>query len=178
MSAPPHSRTEQAQTEAIRKLRGGPRTDAAGTNGASIYAGLVTRAIALALDGVVVNGAALLVGVTVGLALSILHLPSDADAAIAAVMGVLWVIWSFSYFVFFWSTTGQTPGSRVMSIRVIDAQRRGPLKPRRALLRFGALWLAAIPLFAGYLMMLWDDRSRCFQDRVARTVVVYVPVVS
>jgi uncharacterized RDD family membrane protein YckC len=36
--------------------------------------------------------------------------------------------------------------------------------------------LAAIPLLAGFLMMLWDDRRRCLQDRLARTVVVYAPV--
>jgi hypothetical protein len=60
-----------------------------------------------------------------------------------------------------------------MHIRVIDRRRRGPLKPRRALLRFIGLCLAALPLLAGLWMMLWDDRGRCLQDRIARTVVVY-----
>ncbi len=178
MSTPPiHSRTARAQSEAIRRLRGptGPVAATASANGAPIYAGLVTRAIALALDAAIVNGVAALVAVTVGLGLSLLHIPSQAQDAIAAVMAGLWVIWSFAYFVFFWSTTGQTPGARVMSIRVIDAHRRGPLKPRRALVRFAALCLAAIPLLAGFWIMLWDSRSRCFQDRVARTLVVYVP---
>jgi len=63
----------------------------------------------------------------------------------------------------------------VMSIQVIDVRRRGPLKPRRALVRFAALIVAVIPLGAGILIMLWDRRGRCLQDRVARTVVVYVP---
>ena len=36
--------------------------------------------------------------------------------------------------------------------------------------------LATIPLFAGFLIMLWDDRRRCLQDRIAHTVVVHAPV--
>jgi hypothetical protein len=35
--------------------------------------------------------------------------------------------------------------------------------------------LAALPLFAGYLMILVDDRRRGLQDRMARTVVIEQP---
>jgi uncharacterized RDD family membrane protein YckC len=140
------------------------------------YAGLVTRALAFAIDAAIVNGCALLVGVVVGLGLSILHLPEQADVVIAAILGGLWVLWTVGYFAFFWSTTGQTPGDRVMRVRVIDGRDRGPLKLRRAIVRFGGMILAAIPLLAGFLIMLWDDRRRCLQDRLARTVVVDAPV--
>jgi hypothetical protein len=37
------------------------------------------------------------------------------------------------------------------------------------------LVLATIPLFAGFLMMLWDRRRRCLQDHLARTVVIHAP---
>lgn len=176
--------TEHAQIEAIRRLRGAAltsRDDGALTSqdgGASApggYAGLVTRALALAIDAAIINGAAALVGVTAGLALSILHLPTQANALIAAVWGAFVVVCSVAYFVFFWSSTGQTPGASAMCIAVVDGHGRGSLKPRRALLRFAALCLAAIPLLAGLLMMLWDDRGRCLQDRLARTIVVYAP---
>ena len=167
---------EHAQRAAIRRLRGdSPAARDSPMASTGIYAGLVTRAIALALDSLVVNGSALLAGVTVGLGVSLLHLPEESNVLIASVMGALWALWSVAYFVFFWSSTGQTPGSRVMCIRVLDARRRGPLKPRRAALRFVSLCVAAIPLLAGIWMMLWDDRRRCLQDRVTRTVVVYVP---
>jgi uncharacterized RDD family membrane protein YckC len=120
----------------------------------------------------VVNGCALVVGVTVGLGLSILHLPSTVDAIIAAILVGLAVIWLVAYFTFFWSTTGQTPGDRVMHIEVIDRQ-GVPLRPLRAAMRFGYLILAALPLLAGILIMLWDDRRRGLHDRLARTTVVY-----
>jgi uncharacterized RDD family membrane protein YckC len=35
--------------------------------------------------------------------------------------------------------------------------------------------LSAIPLCAGFLMILVDRRRRALHDRIVRTVVVYVP---
>lgn len=175
-AGPQDVETAQARAAAIRRRREAltgttpadhPRMPAEGD-----YAGLVTRAIAFALDAAVVNACALLVGVTVGLGLSILHLPSKTDSIIAVILAALAVIWSVAYFTFFWSTTGQTPGDRVMRIAVIDGDGR-PLRPLRAAVRFGCLILAALPLLAGILIMLWDDRRRCLQDRLVHTVVVY-----
>jgi uncharacterized RDD family membrane protein YckC len=79
------------------------------------------------------------------------------------------------YFVVCWSTNGQTPGSRVMRIRVVDATGAQAVGPWRALLRVVGLVLATIPLCAGFVIMLWDARRRCLQDRMARTVVVHAP---
>lgn len=138
------------------------------------YEGLVTRAIAFAADAAIVNLIALLVGVTVGLALSILPIGDSATVALVACGGVLFVVWTLSYFVVFWSTTGQTPGSRLMQIRVCSEDGEA-LKPRRAVLRFGGLVLAALPLFAGFLPILVDARRRGLQDMLARTVVVHAP---
>lgn len=178
--SPQEIRAAQAQAQAAAIRRRGeaaPRelTPQDATPSPPSYAGLVTRAIAFALDAALVNGVALLVGVTIGLGVSILHLPKQVEAAIAAILGLAWVLWLLGYFAFFWSTTGQTPGNRVMRIKVIDRHNRGPLRPLRAALRFGGVILAAIPLFAGILIMLWDERHRCLQDRLARTTVIYVP---
>src|ERR1700751_648573 len=174
---PPRVRTAQARAARTLGRIDATSLEPASSGGpvARTYAGLVTRTIAFALDGALINGAAALVGVVVGLGVSLLHLPEAADIAVAAVLGALWVLWSLGYFVFFWSTTGQTPGSRVMRIQVVDRSGAEALKPRRAIVRFGALVAGAIPLFAGFLMMLFDDRRRCFQDRVARTLVIDAP---
>lgn len=174
-----HARPDAAaaQAAAILRLRGARALPSAGVSvGADgDYAGLVTRTIALAIDAALIDGSAALVGVVVGLAISILHIPSEAEAIVAAVAGWAWAVWSVAYFVLFWSTTGQTPGSRLMRIRVLDDRTRRPVAPLRAAARFGLLILAAIPLFIGYLIMLWDPRRRCLHDRLARTVVVYAP---
>ena len=82
-------------------------------------------------------------------------------------------MWFVGYFATFWSTTGQTPGARVMGVRVVCANGGETVRLRAAVVRLAGMVLAAIPLFAGFLLILVDDRRRGLQDRLARTVVVY-----
>jgi uncharacterized RDD family membrane protein YckC len=142
------------------------------------YEGLVTRAIAFALDAAVINLVAIVVAAGVALALSVLSVSNSLDAVLIAVGGALFLTWSVTYFVTFWSTTGQTPGSRLMRIMVRAADDGGIIKPRRAAVRFAGMVLAAIPLLAGFLPILFDERRRGLHDMLARTVVVEAPQLS
>jgi uncharacterized RDD family membrane protein YckC len=139
------------------------------------YAGFVTRAIAFAIDVALIDLAAATVAVVVGLGISALDVPHGVKTVAIAVGGVAYVVWSIGYFAMFWSTTGQTPGSRVMGVRVLCASRDEPVRLRAAFVRLGGMVLAAIPFCAGFFLILVDDKRRGLQDRLARTVVVYVP---
>jgi uncharacterized RDD family membrane protein YckC len=173
------ARAARAQAAAALRVRGDPATPRPDTatepERAGAYAGLVTRTIAYVIDAAAITLVAIVVGAAAALALSIFHLSNALQTAVTAALGVASLLWTVGYFVGFWSTTGQTPGSRVMRIRVIDANGAPGLRPRRALVRVAGLVLATIPLFAGFLMMLWDGRRRCLQDRLARTVVIHAP---
>jgi uncharacterized RDD family membrane protein YckC len=154
-----------------------PRPPAAvGAPGADVavpdarYVGLVTRALAFAVDAAVINLVAVLATAVTGLTLSVLSLSEEFTDVLVVIGGGLYVLWSIGYFVVFWSTTGQTPGARLFRFQVRTAA-LGPLRPRRALLRFAALTLAALPLFAGFLPILVDDRRRGLHDMLAGTVV-------
>jgi uncharacterized RDD family membrane protein YckC len=140
------------------------------------YTGLVTRAIGFGIDAVIIDLAGVIVTAIVALALNLFDVPSKIDTALAALGAVVFLVWSAAYFVTFWSTTGQTPGARTMRFRVLaPGAQGGHIAPRRALLRLLAMILAAIPLLAGYFMVLFDDRRRGLHDRLARTVVVDAP---
>ncbi len=139
------------------------------------YAGFVTRAIAFAIDVALIDLAAASVAIVVGLGISALDVPSAVVTVAIAIGGVAFLAWSVGYFATFWSTTGQTPGARVMGVRVACAGTGGPVRLRAAVVRLAGMVLAAIPLFAGFLLILIDDRRRGLQDRLARTVVVYAP---
>jgi uncharacterized RDD family membrane protein YckC len=142
------------------------------------YEGLVTRSIAFAIDAAIIDLVAIVVAGAVALALSVLSVSKDAfDAVLIVVGGALFLAWSVGYFVTFWSTTGQTPGSRLMRITVRTAD-GGVLGPRRAAIRFAGLVLAAIPLGAGFVPILFDERRRGVQDMLAGTVVVEAPELS
>jgi uncharacterized RDD family membrane protein YckC len=122
------------------------------------YEGAVTRAIAFALDATVINLAAIVVAAIVALILSVLSLPDGLDPVIVAAGGAAYLLWLAGYFVLFWSTTGQTPGNRVLQIRVCRAVDGAVPAPRAALLRLVGMMLATLPLFAGFLPILLDDR--------------------
>jgi uncharacterized RDD family membrane protein YckC len=77
-----------------------------------------------------------------------------------------------TYFVVFWTSTGQTPGMRALGLRVTRAG-GATVGLGHALLRVVGLGLAIVPLFAGFLPVLVDDRRRALQDFMAGTVVVY-----
>jgi uncharacterized RDD family membrane protein YckC len=135
------------------------------------YVGLVTRAIAFGLDAALVNAVAIVTAAIVALTFSVVSLPDELQTIAVAAGGALYVTWVVGFFVVFWATTGQTPGNRALGIRVEPATGTR-LLPRRALLRFVGLTLAALPFFLGFLMILVDDKRRGLHDRLARTVVV------
>ena len=141
------------------------------------YVGLATRAISFAIDAAVIDLVAVIVGIGASLILSLLHIPGELKTILAVIGAAVFILWSVGYFVVFWSTTGQTPGARLMQIRV-ETVDGGRLKPRRALVRCVGVVLAALPLFAGFVRILFDPRRRGFQDRLAGTVVVEAPQTS
>lgn len=164
----------QALAAARARARAGDAGVALPARAVPHYAGLATRAVALAIDAAAINAVALGVGGVVALCTSLLHLPGTVEQIVAIAGAAAWLAWAAGWFVVFWSTTGQTPGDRVMRIHVRDA--RDPSRPighGRALVRLVALVLGAIPLFAGYLMVLVNDRRRAFHDVAAHTVVIH-----
>jgi len=139
------------------------------------YEGLATRAIALALDAAAINVIALAVAGIVALVLSVLSVPDWLETVLIGVAGVLFFLWTIAYFATFWSTTGQTPGDRLMRIRVCDAEAGQPIGFGRSVLRLLYLTIAALPLLAGFLPVLFDERRRGLHDMLAGTVVVSAP---
>ena len=139
------------------------------------YAGIVTRAIAFAADAAVIQLVAIAVAGTFALILSVVSLPEKVDKVLLVVGSVVYGLWLVGYFVVFWSAAGQTPGNRLLQIRVCRAVDGEAPSAGAALLRFGGLIVAALPLFAGFVPILFDERRRGVQDMLAGTVVVSTP---
>lgn len=135
------------------------------------YAGIATRAVALVVDvalvtAIVVVGAGLL-----GLVASLVG-ELRPQWLVVTLAGCAWGLTVTAYFVLFWSVTGQTPGMRAMRLRVVTADGTPPAFGR-ALVRLIGLLLAIVPLFAGFLPVLFDSKRRALPDYLARTVVLY-----
>lgn len=135
------------------------------------YAGLATRAVAFIIDVILIDLVAIVIAAAGALVVSFFRVPHDVQTILKVIAAGLALLWAAGYFVGFWSATGQTPGNRVMQIVVLTAD-GGRVKPARGLLRCVGLVLAALPLFAGYLLIPFDRRCRGLQDRLAGTVVI------
>jgi uncharacterized RDD family membrane protein YckC len=146
-------------------VRRPPRTDR------PIYGGIATRAIALAIDAAVTLVLFMSVVGVVALVSSLVG-GLRPDWLVGALLASGWTIVVGVYFPLFWSAAGQTPGMRLLRIRV-----RGPagdsLSIGRSLVRLVGLALAIVPMFAGFVPVLFTHRRRGLPDFLAGTVVLY-----
>jgi len=136
-------------------------------------AGVATRGLALAIDAALANLLVLVLAALIGLVGSLVgELRPKWLVALLAAVG--WSLVVGGYFALFWAATGQTPGMRLMRLRVVTYG-GAEIHLARALIRLGGLVLSIIPLFAGFIPVLFDERRRALHDLIARTLVVRVP---
>jgi uncharacterized RDD family membrane protein YckC len=141
---------------------------------ATPYAGVATRALALAADcGLAIVLFMALTGVLALVSSLVGGLGSGSVAGL--LLGSGWILLAGAYFVLFWSSAGQTPGMRLLHLRVHGVDGRPP-SAGRAIVRFAGLLLSIAPFFAGFLPILFSERRRGLADFLAGTVVVYDPL--
>jgi uncharacterized RDD family membrane protein YckC len=138
----------------------------------AIHAGIATRALALATDAAV---ATVLFMAATGIVSLVASLVGGLRPAwlVGALLAAGWVLIAGTYFVLFWSAAGQTPGMRLLHLRVLGPS-GDPPSIGRSVVRVVGLVLAIVPLFAGFLPVLFTERRRGLPDLIAGTVVVYV----
>jgi uncharacterized RDD family membrane protein YckC len=79
------------------------------------------------------------------------------------------------YFAYFeGGPRGQTPGKRVLGIRVVDFNTGGPIGYGRGVVRYLGRIVSGIVCLLGYFWMLWDREKQTWHDKIATTVVVPV----
>jgi uncharacterized RDD family membrane protein YckC len=172
LAAALRGRARAADDGAERRVRHavGRRLPAAS---ASAYGGLAARGVAIVADALLVHLVFLAVAASIALIESLVG-AFHSGWLTGSLLGAGWAVVVVGYFVLFWSTTGQTPGMRLMSLKVLTGSGRPP-SVWRALVRFAALIVAIVPLFAGFIPVLFDDRRRALQDYVAGTSVTSEP---
>ncbi|HEY2790445.1 MAG TPA: RDD family protein [Gaiellales bacterium] len=155
-----------------RLLRRAPGPQAASSDQSAVpYAGLGTRAAALLVDGLAVH-ILFLTGSAMVVLLSALVGRNPPRSLAEVVAGVAWAVVVAVYFVSFWTAAGQTPGMRLMRLRVVDAA-GAPPRVGRSVLRLIGAGVAVAFVFLGFLPVLVDGRRRALQDFLADTLVRY-----
>ncbi|HEX6666868.1 MAG TPA: RDD family protein [Solirubrobacterales bacterium] len=134
------------------------------------HAGVVSRGLAMAVDGVFVN-----LGFTAVVALVTLLVNAfgggggDASNFAIAVGSTAWVAISAVYLIGFWSLAGQTPGMRFLGIRLAGGRLRFGRSVKRAI----GLALSIVTFGIGFLGVIFGAERRAWEDRMSKTFVIY-----
>lgn len=78
-----------------------------------------------------------------------------------------------AYFVYFWSTTGATPGKKAMNLRVVAVD-GSPITGGKAFVRYIGYIISAIVFFLGFIWIAIDQDRQGWHDKIAGTYVVKV----
>jgi uncharacterized RDD family membrane protein YckC len=161
-----HRLDDSVERGARRLLRRHLRVGPAG------QAGLVSRALALLLDGAILNGGFLVLSAAIAFVVSLFVNGDPPAASTIAIGGGLWLIAGAVYLTMFWALAGQTPGMRFLRIR-LDAEGERRIGGRRAIRRLLGAALSAVAFGLGFLAVLVDGRRRGWMDKIAKTEVLY-----
>jgi uncharacterized RDD family membrane protein YckC len=152
------------------------------------YAGFSSRALAISVDYVIITLVSAFSVAALSFFFSIRSVQAFIDWLNTVLPGIInlfdaltsppfgvvfFFLFQWLYFVFFFSTTGQTVGKAIMGLRVvtIDGKRMGV---RRSFVRTLCYTVSLAPLGLGFLWVLGEDRRRAWHDKIAHTYVLYV----
>jgi uncharacterized RDD family membrane protein YckC len=161
-------RADTVIEDGARRLRRRPRRERR-----PIFAGAVSRLLALAIDAGIVYGSLILISAAIAALISTLAAgDQEGGTAVLALGFVAWTLIAITYLAVFWSGAGRTPGMSFVAIRMLSEDGE-PVRPGQALRR--AIWLgiSALPLLLGFIGILFDHERRGWPDKRARTVVCY-----
>ena len=112
-------------------------------------------------------GAIIVDGIIIGVVFLVVYFINRVLGEIVA------ILLGLAYYTYFeGSGSGQTPGKKLLGIRVIDFGAGGSIGYGRAFVRQLARILSGALCYLGYLWMLWDKEKQTWHDKIATTVVV------
>lgn len=151
------------------------------------YAGFISRLIAFFIDIIIIAVTLSLLVWIIVITQSLLQLGPLAEVLgleeavrlqrfinefSAVLIGTLGTTLYVVYNLFFWSTTGRTPGKAFIGVRVVTVTGKR-VSLARAIIRLLGYLLSALPLYLGFLWTLIDDQRQGWHDKLAGTCVVY-----
>ena len=139
--------------------------------GSSAFAGIASRAIALAADIIVTTAMFMSVVGVVAIVASLIG-GLRPEWLVGALLSGGWILTAGAYFVLFWSTAGHTPGMRLMRLRLLTQAGEIP-SIGRSIVRLAGLVLSIVVFFLGFVPVLFDRRRRGLADFLGGTVVLY-----
>jgi len=150
------------------------------------YAGFTSRLIAYALDLIISVTGISIFWFLINITINLLKVREVLDAMgllerYAVVLnpngefffrGVAFILGVGLYHVFFLTLANRTIGKSIMGLQVVPLK-GGRIGILRATLRYLGYIVSIIPLFFGFIWILFSRRRQGWHDKIARTCVVY-----
>ena len=140
------------------------------------YAGFWIRLAGYLIDGVLLFGFRVVLGILLSIVAGILNPNALADAqssSVTLLSNVVGLLITFGYFAGFWTLNGATYGQKWLGLRVLDASTLQPPRPGQAAIRWLGLELSILLLGIGVLWVAFDRRKQGWMDKMAGTIVVH-----
>ena len=123
--------------------------------------GFGPRLIAALIDGVIVFVVNAIIGFVFGML-------GDSGVMLGSVVGFAF---GLGYYIYFWSSTGQTPGKKVMGIKIVPVD-GGSMTVGKAVMRYVGYLVSSFVLLLGFIWILFDTNKQGWHDKIAGTYVV------
>ncbi len=134
----------------------------------------VKRLIGYIIDGVIISIALTVVAVVLG---TIIGAAGQAGRDFIAGSGIILYMLvllalGIGYFPWFWSHGGQTPGHKLLGMRVVVEEDGSQLGFGGGLVRLFGYFVSGLVFWIGFIWILIDKRRRGWHDIMAGTIVV------
>ncbi len=134
--------------------------------------GFGPRFAATIIDGVLLGALSLLLGAMVGMLLIVLEFYAPSETLpVDALIILSGLLLSVIYYTSAWVRSGQTPGKRIIGVRVVGSQGQ-TLTWGEALVRYVGYLVSAVALSLGFLWVVFDRKRQGWHDKLAKTYVV------
>ncbi|MEV4561559.1 RDD family protein [Kitasatospora sp. NPDC049285] len=156
-----------------------------GYQGVPPYAGWGSRFLALLVDYLIVGlPGGILYGIGIGMSASGIKCSTDSygysrctssasgGGTALIMLGGLLILAGTLFLLYRVGTTGQTPGKKLLNIRLVREADGQPIGFGMAFVRHLCHALDSFACCIGYLWPLWDAKRQTFADKVMNTVVV------
>ncbi len=74
--------------------------------------------------------------------------------------------------IIFWVYKSATPGKLITKLEIVDAKTAEKPTTSQFIIRYFGYYLSTIPLFLGFLWIVFDPKKQAWHDKISKTVVV------
>jgi uncharacterized RDD family membrane protein YckC len=98
--------------------------------------------------------------------------PSAEMSSLSGVLLLVIMIVAFLWKPWFWSRGGQTPGYKMLGLRLVRAADGGPVTFGQGIGRIFGYLISGVVLALGFIWILFDNKHQGWHDKLAGTVVI------